>query len=796
MNRTLLKKMAREIWERKWALLALVMIVAIGAGCFIGMRSLYRDMNGSRLRYNAEQQLADFQVDLKRAPVWAVEELAEMPNVSEARGRVSMAVRIDIPGQDEPVAGTAISMPADHRPVLNDVLLRTGAWFSGPDAKEAVLNSSFAAANKLKPGDRLRVVLLDRQHDLLIVGTGMSPEYVTLLPPSGGFAPDPKRTGVMYLPERFLQQSCDLDGAYNQVIGRLHDSSDAALDNTLKDIERRLDEYGVLNTTAMTDLGSVRFLIDEMQGLRISSTVMPAILLAVAALVLNVMISRMVIQHRTVIGTLKAIGYSTGAITRHYLGFGLAVGLAGGVAGSAFGVWTQTEILAIYRTFFDLPSVPGHFYWDIHLLGLLISVLFACAGTLKAVRFAARLNPAVAMRPPPPEKAGRVWIERIGPVWRLFPFRWKMIMRAIFRNPFRSSVSVFACMISTALIVESLCMVDALEYMMDYQFSRVMHEDLSIALRDPDASRAMREVGRLNGVTFTEAQLGVICDLSNGPYERRTSVTGLPRDGRLFTPLDSNGASIRVPESGLVLTKKLAELLNVKPGDVIRLRPLIGERKTVSAPVAAVVEVFLGLGAYADLEYLSRLLGEYRVANNVLCLGGLSGEDTIDSALLNEVRRRPDIIGVGARMRSLNQMNDTFAENQRGMLVALIFFSGLIAFASVFNTALVSLSERRREVGTLRVLGYSPRQIARIFSGESLLLNGGGILIGMAAGAGLCHLLALAYNTELYRFPVVIYPIRLLQSAVLMAIFIGASQLIIFAMIQRLQWLEALKIRE
>ena len=270
-------------------------------------------------------------------------------------------------------------------------------------------------------------------------------------------------------------------------------------------------------------------------------------------------------------------------------------------------------------------------------------------------------------------------------------------------------------------------------------------------------------------------------------------VSGLPPHNRLCTPLDRLGQPIVVPEVGLVLSKKLAEILHASPGDSIRLRPLIARRQEVTTPVVGIVDSFLGLSAYANISYLSRLLGEESSANVVLAsLFKGAREATVFAAL----KKRPAIMGVGERTRSLTQMNETFGKTMGAMISIMVLFAGLIAFGSVLNAALVSLSERQREVGTLRVLGYTPGQITGIFSGESYLLNGFGIALGLLAGIGLAHLLALAYNTELYRFPVVILPSRLLVSALAMLVFITLAQFVVYHLIRALEWLEVLKIRE
>ena len=793
VNRILLRKAGRDLYERKGSLLALSVIVTIGVGCFIGSAAVWRDLDQSRSRYYREYRIADFSVNVKRAPPQALETVESLPNVRAVYGRISLAALVDIPGVETPIGGVTISLPAQQTPVLNGVMLRSGAWFSGPDEREVILNDEFAKANGLYPGCRIKVLLLDKQHDLLVVGTAMSPEFVYMIPSGGGLAPDPARFGVMYLAEDFLRRSCDLEGAYNEIVGQVHDRSRNALGRTLTLIEERLDAYGVTNAIPIHEQASVKFLEDEMTGLEVSSTIVPGIFLLVAALVLNVLLGRLVTQQRTVIGTLKALGYSNAAITRHYLFHALTIGAAGGLFGCGFGYWLEGAFISIYREIFALPSIQRHFYPDILVQGFAISIVFAVLGTLRAIQQASRLQPAEAMRPPAPEKGGRTPLEYIPAFWHPLPFRWKMAVRAVFRNPFRSLVNIIAGAISTAIIFMALGNSASLSYLMEYQFEKISHEDFTVSLRDPQPGDALREIESLPFVAETEPQLSVNCDLRHGPYKKRAGISGLPRNNRLNTPLDRLGRPIIIPDAGIVLSKELARILGAAPGSTLQLRPLTGRRKTVSAPVTGIVDTYLGLSAYADIEYLSGIIGEEWAANSIL---GISYGGALHLPLLTALKQRPGIVAVGERTRSLHALDEAFGESMGAMISVMILFAGVIAFGSVLNSALVSVSERQRETGTLRVLGYTPEQVAKIFSGECYMLYTIGILLGLGLGILLTHALAAAYSTELYRFPVVIRMENFIWSALLMLFFIAVAQRIVRRLIRKLPWLEVLEVKE
>ncbi len=793
VNRVLARKLVRDLLQRKGALIALVAIVAVGVGVFAGMSAVYKDLDGARERYYSRHHFADFTVDLKRAPEWTVEIVERLPNVRAVRGRIQQSVLVDLETRVQPLPGMALSLPNERRSIINGVMMRSGTWFSDDEADEVILDYQFAQANHLEPGDRIKVLLLDKQHDLLIVGTAMSPEFVYLIPPGGGLSPDPAGYAVMYLPRKFLQHSSDLNGSYNQLVGLSYDTTRRALEDTLVLIKEQLEPYGVTNTVPIQDQPSASILRDELRNIKTTARIFPVIFLGVAALVLNILMRRMVAQHRVIVGTLRALGYSSWAITRHYLGHGLIVGAIGGISGAAFGWWLQGAMLGLYRQFFAMPGIERHFHIGIFAVGCAIALFFALIGAIRGSRNAAKLEPAEAMRPPPPEKGGRVLPERIPFFWNRLSFQWKMIFRAVFRNPFRSSVSMIASAVATALLVASFSMYDSTYFMIDYHFEKSSHQDLTLSLRDPEGMRSLSEARGLPSVSYAEAQLDVMCDMRNGPYHKRTVVTALPRNTVLYTPLDRNGTKVVMPAGGVILTRKLSEILNVDVGGRIKLRPLIARREEVMAPVVGIVDTYFGLSAYCGIHYLSTLLGEYRVANSLLAA---TYPGAFTRSLMEQIRRRPKIISITERLRALKQMDETMGNFMGTFFFVMVLFAGIIAFGSMLNTALVSLSEREREVGTFRVLGYSSGQVTRIFSGESFLLNGMGIVLGLGLGIGIAHLLSLAFNTELYRFPAVILPSRLAASAALMAVFVGFAQLIVYRMIRGLQWLEVLKVKE
>jgi putative ABC transport system permease protein len=805
VNRQLFKKLLRDLWRRKGSLGALAFVCTIGISFLVSMFGVYYDLRDSRDRFYQDYALADFHISVKAAPENALIRLSRLPGVGRLEGGVQLEGRTEVTGFGDPVQTTLVGLPRQGK-VFNQLLPLSGGELHNLETDQAYASSAFFVEHKLLPGDKLSVILLGQKQFVTLAGAVQSPEFVYVLAPGGGLAPDPLRTAVLFMPLRQLQQAGELENSYNLIMGRFSadirgqpELEQQVLDN----LKRELHTYGVLSAVPRSQFLSVQFLESDIVGLKVSASVMPTLCLFIVAVVLNVVIGRLVAGQRTVVGTLKALGYPTPAITLHYLGFGIAVGLAGALLGTALGLWLQQGLLALYKTIYELPIDEPGFYPELIGASVGLSLLFALLGTAFGVRSATRLSPATAMRPPPPEKGGRILLER-GPathVWKFLPFSVKLILRAIFRNPFRSMVTFGSSFIATTIMVESLATGSAITVLIEREFRTAQKQDVTVLLREPrNAVSVSREFGSLPGVQKVECHLNSPALLrgiktQGRSLEREVLIQGLAPHPELENPLRLSPAVLEGFEEsgrGLYLARKLAEVLEVDVGDRLEVELRSGTRQKIESQIVGLVDTSLGLGVYMRSEALSRILGEAAVTNKVLLTADLDHRQE----LVWELQRRPEVLNVTWRADSLRQMEETLQQNLGTMLGVIVVFSGCLAFGAVLNTAMVALSEREREVGTLRVLGYSPVAVTAIFSGESLLLNSLGVMVGWAGGAGLTYLVTRAYDTEIFRFPFVIEGSNIAIATLVMLCFLAASQVTLGFIVRGLNWLDVLKIRE
>lgn len=752
MVSVLQRKLLRDVWQSLGLLTAVGSIIAIGITCFVGMRSAYLNLRESKDRYYRQTRMADFWIDMRKAPLAELDERLEMPGVGSWRTRITFRATVDLPDFPEPVNARVISLPEQRTPVINDIVLTSGGYFSDRRINEAIVNQAFAEAHGLRPGDSIDLVINNRQHEVWIVGTAISAEYAYVLD-VGAVLPDSRRFGVFYVKRSYAEEVYDFEGAANQVVGMFSAAGRLRREAILRQLEHRLEEYGVIAAIPRSLQMSDQFLTNEIDGLGAFATVTPAMFLVTAALVLNIFLGRITRQQRTAVGTLKALGYDDGPIFLHFLSYGLIVGVAGGLAGNLLGYLSAWGLTTIYQMYFQIPELRSDFYPGTHLVGICVSVVFSLLGSLHSAREMLRLRPAEAMRPAPPRRGGAVWVERLQWLWHRLSANWRMVVRDLLRQRWRTATTAFSALTGSALLVVGLLMVEAQTFLINFQFERVLRSDLDVVFTSERGREAWDELRRAPGVRRVEPILELACTLENGPYRRLMSVTGLLPGAELTVPRDVRGTAINIPDTGIVLTRQLASLLRVRPGDLLDVRPVRGERRVQRARVASVSDSFIGLSAYASIYFASQLADEPFVMSGAQIQ--LERNDYQLAALYRELKETPGIETVQVRRENVKMLRETLLENQSVLITVLVLFSGVIFFGSILNASYVNLHERKREVASLRALGYTPGEIGSVFLREALLANVVGGLLGLPAGYGLLWLTAQSYNSEFLRLPVV-----------------------------------------
>ncbi|MBI4527033.1 MAG: FtsX-like permease family protein [Deltaproteobacteria bacterium] len=778
----------RDLWHLRGQIIAAAVVVSCGVAAFVSMRSTYESLLSAQVDYYTSFRFADVFAQVKRAPESLVARVGEIPGVAQVRTRVVMQVTLDVPRLDEPATGRLVSIPERPRPIINDLFLRNGRYLEPGRDNEVIVSEAFAAANHLNVGDSIGAVINGRWKRLRVVGTALSPEYIYEVG-GGTIFPDNRRFGVLWMGEEALAAAFNMDGAFNDLALTL--SAGASQSDVIERLDLLLARYGGLGAYGREEQISHRFISDEISQNRISSTYIPAIFLGVATFLLHIVLSRLVAMQRTEIGLLKAFGYGNRTVGLHYLKLAAITVLAGVAVGAGIGVYLGAQLTDLYRDYYRFPRLTHRASPEVLGLTLVISFSAAVLGALAAVRRAAALPPAVATRPEPPASFHAGLLERLG-LSRFLPSSGRIIARSITRRGWKSVIAVLGIACAAGMLVLGGFFYDAIRYLMWVQFEVVQRDDVTVVFTEPKSAGVRYELARLPGVLHSEPFRAVQARLRFEHRSRRVELTGLTPDNDLRRLIDSNLRPVELPQKGLLLTTKLAELLGVAPGDRVTVEVLEHTRAVRQIIISGVVEEQVGIAAYMNLAALNRLLDEQ---------GSVSGAHLAVDAnqaarLYTRLKAIPAVSGVAIREAVLNSFREIL---DRSIVVSTfinVLFACVIAFGVVYNSARIALSERGNELASLRVLGFTSNEVATILLGEQGVLTLIAIPLGFALGAATCWLLVKRLSTELYRIPLVLSAETFVFAAGIVALAAFGSGFLVARRLRRLDLISVLKTRE
>jgi putative ABC transport system permease protein len=782
------RKLLRDLWEMKGQSMAIAAVIAAGVAMFVMYLSNFDSLQRTRALFYERARFADVFASLKRAPSSLEARIAAIPGVDAIATRVVADVTLDVPGMTEPATGRLISLPERGRPRLNDVVLRRGRWIDPARPDEVLASEMFAEAHRFEPGDRVGAIINGRRRWLVIVGIALSPEYVYAIRP-GEMVPDKRQFGIFWMDRRALASAFDMEGGFNDVA--LDVSRHASVADAIANLDRLIEPYGGRGAIPRSLQISEWTLDNELRQLQTFGFLIPLIFLGVAAFILNVALARALALQRQQIAALKALGYANAQLAWHYIKWGLAIAGAGAVAGIAMGAWLGSALITLYNQFFRFPTLDYHLSVSVAIGSLGGSLVVAALGAQSAVRRAVRIPPAEAMRPEPPAHYRRSLLERRSGVFRLTLVT-RMIVRSLERQPTRTLTSIGGVAFAVAILFVGLAFIDVMDVLMRQQFDVAMRQDATVNFVEPRSGTAVFAVARLPGVMDVEPMRNVPVRLRVGNRSRTLGITGLPANPDLNRVVDRSGRPVPLPLDGLVLSKMLADILGVTAGDSVQVEVLEGSRPVRRVPVVTTVDDSMGLQAYMHIDAVRRLMREGDTVSGAAITLDPSAVDRFYAS----VKAVPAVAAVSLRQVMLQNFRDTMAQNMNLQIFFNVFFAVIIAFGVVYNSARVSLSERERELASLRVLGFTRAEISLILLGELAIVVVAALPVGALIGYALGELIMLGFNNEVYRLSFTVSASTTAWSFLIVMTAAFFSGLVVRRRLDRLDLVAVLKTRE
>lgn len=785
----LTRKLLRDVRQRLGQALAIAVVLAAGVATFVMSLSMLDSLAATLEAYYARSRFAHVFASLERAPGAIADRLNDIDGVSVVQERIVQGVLLDMPGLETPALARVVSLPESPTEGLNLVHVRQGRWPApAMPNSEVLVSEKFAREHRLRPGSSISAILNGRLQILRVSGLALSPEYIYLIAP-GSVLPENERFGVLWMPHLDAQAAFDMRGAFNDVVVRL--APGAHERDVIDQVDRVLDPYGSLGAFGREHQPSHQFVDNELRELRGMAVFVPVIFLGVAAFLMHVVFSRFVTAQRQQAATLKALGYPTRAVAGHYVAFALTISIAGAALGVGLGAWMGRGMTALYAEYFNFPHFGYRLRSSIAVVAVVVGLLASLVGVLPALRGILRLPPAEAMRPPSPPtyRAGPLTHPRLRRLWaRLLGPGSRMVARSMRHRPLKTALTLLTLALATSILVVAHTTMDAVDFMIETTFHHAQRYDLDVALHDHADIRARAEVAALPGVRAVDAYRAVPVRIPHA--NERTVVRALQSDDGLLRLIDIDGRHVRLPTGpGVVVASSLAQRLGAVPGDMLRLEVLTGRRAAIDLPIAGLTIDASGTAIYARLEDFTHAIGEPNT------LGGLyiQCEPGHRSPVAARLRESPGVAAVNDKASTLRSFQETVARSMGIVQGVIALLAGAIAVGVVYNTASVSLAERTRDLATMRVIGFTRREVALVQLGELVLLLLASLPIGLLLGVGLSYAVHRGTQSDLFRMPFILRSGTLAWSALGVLAAGLACAAVVAARMQTMDHMDALK---
>ncbi len=772
-------RLVRHIRHHKGQFIAIAMVIVLGLMIYVAMNSAYENLEISLEFHYETHNFSDVFSDVMKISESDVAELEDTLGVRGAEGRLIYDVPLNVKN-DEKVNIRLISSKFDDDS-QNSLYAREGQS-SVQKNNQCLVIDKFAEAREIQIGDYITPHISGRDYELEVVGIVSSPEYVYLMENEQNLLPAPSKFGVVYTTESFIKDSMGIN-SYNQVSFLLED--DANVEEITNLLEKKLEDFGLSRIYDAEDQLSNRMIHEEMKGLKQSARTVPLIFLGVAAFILAVMINRLVKGDRLSIGILKSMGYSNRDVLFHYTKLSMVIGLFGGVFGVLLGYFMSAQFTALYNTFFSIPTLKLLFKPELVLMSAVMVTLFSIASGLLGARKSMKISPAESMRPEPPKTGKRIFIERTR-FWKIFNFSDKMVLRNLFRSKRRTLFLALGISLTFAITLVPFFMFSAFTDMFGTMFGEFQTMDYSLNFVEGKDDSILYELRNTLDVDHLEGKLEFPFELHNRWKSKVTNIIGLEDQTEFFSFKDTNFNSITLDEGDFFLSEGLARVLDIEEGDYIAVESFIPDRDDIEIKVTKLVKQNLGANGYMLISDMQKLLLDEHYINGAYV-------DTDEN-----IKSKVEKFRLISSVQSSQDLQDTFNEFLTLTLTSLsifIIFGGILGFAIVYNSAVISINERRLEFSSLRVMGFTKNEIFVSLLKENIITAFIGIVLGIPIARSMLESMSSTFSTELYSFDINLQPFHYMLTAVTTVIFVIIALGAAYKKIHGLDFIEALKNR-
>ncbi len=809
MKNALMKDSLKEIKNTHKRFLSILLMAFLGVGFFAGIQATSPDMINTVDKYYKDQQVYDIQImstlGLKDSDI---QEVSKINGVEKAIGTYETDGKIEI-GEKEIVAKVLCLEDMNTPKLLEGRLPQS--------IDECVVEENFLTFNNKKIGDTIELNIAKsknyngeeidylKQNKLKIVGTVQSPVYISKDRGNSKLGAG-KVNYYMYIDKENINAKDIYTNLYVKVKDAdKYTTSKDQYKETVQNVKNEIDQIKGSKIKKPTwyildresNSGYVSFIQDS-ESIENIGKVFPAVFFIVATLISLTSMTRMVEEERTQIGTLKALGYNKIQIASKYIIYASLACIIGGFLGMCIGfVILPTIIWKMYMMMYQMTDVVLEFNWLYGGIGLCLILVCIVGATIYSIQKELQETPATLMRPKAPKMGKRVLLEKIPFIWKRLSFSRKVTVRNIFRYKKRVLMTIIGIMGCTSLILAGFGLKDSISAIMPSQYGRVFNYDMQINLKDgltdDQIKSYMENLAKRDDVVKVAETYLTSTTVENGSLDEDAQII-VPKENEglkdLITIYDKKTKQpINLNNDEICLTDKAAQLLNVSVGDTVKLKDSDGN--VVEAKIGNIVGNYINHYVYMSKELYQKIYKTDYKTNVILLKDNNLSVEQVEN-LSKEFMEENEVSSVSA-MSTLTEMINNMLKSLNFVVIVLIVTAGMLAFVVLYNLSNINISERIRELATIKVLGFYDKEVYNYISRETVILTIIGILLGLVGGYFLNYFIITTCEINMLRFVKVIHPISYIYSICITVGFTLIVNVVTYFALKKIDMIESLK---
>lgn len=694
------KKMWREIRQNKIQFLSIFIMIFLGAFIYSGVGGEWRGIQKTSEEYLNETNAADFWLSSKGFADNDLTLLDSLKEVNQVEGK--MVIPAVTSGKND----SQLELNFTTRNKISKVKLMKGSAFD-INTKGIWLDEAYAKANRLKVGTDFKLFIEKEELILPIKGFILNPDYIYF---SNGidFIPNHATSGYAYIPYFCLPKL--YQGSYNQIL------VDTNTSLSVHDFEKKLQKDNSVKFSTLqpqSEKKSYQTFNEEIEQHKTMGSIFPIVFLLIAMLTVSTTLTRLISQQRTLIGTLKAIGFKKGKILRHYVSYSFVLSTIAAVLGGVIGPLTLPQLF--YPSMSNSYSLP-EWRFTFHYSFILLPIILALCCTLISYCVARNFvnePPSSGMKPLVKKQINLGWLQKTK-FWRSLGFSNHWNIRDILSNKIRSLMGIVGVAGCTGLLLCALGMKASINSLIDWQFHQNNNYQTQINLQSLPISESEKIAGKFNGEL---TQAGMI-EIKSKEVSKTASIKVIEADSKM-TQLNSRKAKkVDIPSNGVGISYKLADLLKVKAGDKIKWH-LSGKDEWITSEIKALFYLPTDQGIVLSRDYFEKCNETF--SPNIIFTKekGINKQTGMSSVWVKSEMES----GVAESLDAINLM-----------VAILIIAAVIMALVVLYCLGILMYTEKYHELATLKVLGFRSTRLRKLLLGQTCYLGVAAIPLGYAFG--------------------------------------------------------------